>query len=98
LTSSPHVIINADRQEENTNYRLEHIAIQCKDVRASAEFYHKLFGGTATELKMGTAGYRFCFIIMDSKAPIQLNESKDQTGAHHYGFVTDNLEEALKDF
>ena len=30
------------------NYRLEHVAIQCKDLQESIRFYQKLFGGEPT--------------------------------------------------
>jgi predicted enzyme related to lactoylglutathione lyase len=80
------------------NYRLEHVAIQCKDLKTSIDFYQKLFGGTPTDVRMGSAGYAFCFIRINGEAAIQLMESKDQTGVHHYGFVTDNIEQAVKDF
>jgi predicted enzyme related to lactoylglutathione lyase len=80
------------------NYRIEHVAIYCKDIRASAESYEKLFGGTSTEIRTGAAGYPFCFIKINGERAIQLCESKDQTGVHHYGFVADDLDQAEKEF
>jgi predicted enzyme related to lactoylglutathione lyase len=80
------------------NYRLEHVAIECKDLKASIEFYRKFFGGTPTEVRTGAAGYPFCFIKINGEVPIQLMESKEPKGVHHYGFVTDDIEQAVKDF
>jgi catechol 2,3-dioxygenase-like lactoylglutathione lyase family enzyme len=80
------------------NYRLEHIAIWCKDLDKAAQFYCNLFKGEATETRKGSAGYRFCFVKIDGATPIQLMESKDKEGVHHYGFVTDNVEQAMKSY
>ncbi len=80
------------------SYRLEHIAIECGDLKSSIDFYQKLFGGSPTEIRVGAAGYRFCFVKIDGEAAIQLMESKNPTGVHHYGFVTDNLDQAVRDF
>jgi len=78
-------------------YRLEHVAILCRDLKGSIGFYEKLFGGKATEIRKGSAGYGFCFIQINGAAPLQLMESGGEVGVHHYGFVTDNIEEAAED-
>lgn len=80
------------------NYRLDHVAIRCEDLNGAVEFYQRLFGGTPTEVRKGSAGYRFCFVKINGAAAIQLMESKERAGVHHYGFVTDDVEGALKDF
>jgi catechol 2,3-dioxygenase-like lactoylglutathione lyase family enzyme len=79
------------------DYRLEHVAIRCKDLEESIEFYRKLFGGTPTEVRTG-AGYRFCFVKINGQFAIQLMESKEQTGAHHYGFIAEDVEHVAKEF
>ncbi|MCH7571128.1 MAG: VOC family protein [Deltaproteobacteria bacterium] len=79
------------------NYRLEHVAIRCKDLEESIEFYRKLFGGTPTEVRTG-AGYRFCFVKINGEFAIQLMESKEETGAHHYGFIAEDVERVAKEF
>ncbi len=53
------------------NYRLEHVAIRCKNLEESIEFYRKLFGGTPTEIRTG-AGYQFCFVKINGEFAIQL--------------------------
>jgi catechol 2,3-dioxygenase-like lactoylglutathione lyase family enzyme len=68
-------------------YELEHVAILCKDLKESVGFYEKLFGGKATPVRKGSAGYSFCFINIDGRAPIQLMESDGRLGVHHYGFI-----------
>jgi catechol 2,3-dioxygenase-like lactoylglutathione lyase family enzyme len=78
-------------------YRLEHVAIRCKDLKSTIGFYEKLFGGTPTEIRKGSAGYAFCFVKIDGVHAIQLMESPDQTGVHHYGFVADDIDQAVKD-
>ena len=44
------------------NYQLEHVAIYTKDIAASVNFYEKFFGGHATPVRKGAAGYGFCFV------------------------------------
>jgi catechol 2,3-dioxygenase-like lactoylglutathione lyase family enzyme len=79
------------------SYRLEHVAIRCKNLEESIEFYRNLFGGTPTEIRTG-AGYRFCFVKIDDEFAIQLMESKDETGVHHYGFIAQDVDQALTEF
>jgi catechol 2,3-dioxygenase-like lactoylglutathione lyase family enzyme len=79
-------------------YKLEHVAILCQDLKASIAFYEKLFGGKATPIRKGSAGYGFCFINIDGAAAIQLMESNGKLGVHHYGFVADDVEQAAQDF
>ncbi len=80
------------------DYRLEHVAIQCKDLKESIRFYQRLFGGEPTEIRKGTAGYAFCFIKINGAAAVQLMESSGAVGVHHYGFVTDDVERVAQDF
>ena len=37
--------------------RLEHVAIYCKDINQSIEFYRTHFGGQPTAIRKGAAGY-----------------------------------------
>ena len=80
------------------NYRLEHVAIYCEDINVAAKSYQELFGGQTTEIRTGAAGYPFCFVNIPGAGAIQLCESKELTGIHHYGFVADDLEQAAKEF
>jgi predicted enzyme related to lactoylglutathione lyase len=80
------------------NYRLEHVAIYCEDINVAAKSYQELFGGQTTEIRTGAAGYSFCFVNIPGAGAIQLCESKELTGIHHYGFVADDLEQAVKEF
>ena len=47
------------------SYRLEHIAIYCKDINESIAFYQKYFAGSPTAIRKGAAGYAFCFMKID---------------------------------
>ena len=78
--------------------RLEHVAIYCKDINESIEFYRTHFGGQPTSIRKGSAGYAFCFVTIDGAPSIQLMESSDKVGVHHYGFISDDIEQAAKDF
>lgn len=78
-------------------YRLEHVAIRCKDLQSTIGFYERLFGGTPTEIRKGSAGYAFCFVRIDGAPAIQLLESPEGAGVHHYGFVADDIDQAVKD-
>ena|SRR5438874_592258 len=80
------------------NYQLEHVAIYTKDIAESIKFYEKFFGGHATPIRKGAAGYGFCFVRIAGTPSIQLMESAGQVGVHHYGYVTDDVEQVAKDF
>lgn len=80
------------------NYQLEHIAIYTKDIDASIKYYETFFGGHATPIRKGSAGYGFCFVRIAGSPSIQLMESAGQTGVHHYGYVTDDVEQVAKEF
>lgn len=80
------------------SYQLEHIAIYTKDMAESIRFYEKFFAGRATPIRNGAAGYGFCFVRIAGAPSIQLMESADQSGVHHYGYVTDDIERVANDF
>ena len=80
------------------HYQLEHVAVYCRDINESIKFYEKFFGGSPTAIRKGAAGYGFCFMKIDGAPSIQLMESSGQAGVHHYGFVTDDVEEVARDF
>ena len=79
-------------------YQLEHVAILCKDLQESIGFYEKLFGGKATPIRKGSAGYGFCFVNIEGGASVQLMESSGKVGVHHYGFVASDVERVAQDF
>ncbi len=79
-------------------YQLEHIAIYCKDLNESIAFYQKYFAASPTAIRKGAAGYAFCFMKIDGSPSIQLMESPEAVGVHHYGFVTDNIDQVAADF
>jgi predicted enzyme related to lactoylglutathione lyase len=83
---------------ETMHYQLEHVAIHCRDLSESIKFYEKFFGGSPTAIRRGTAGYGFCFMRIDGAPSIQLMESSGQVGVHHYGFVTEDIDQVAKDF
>jgi predicted enzyme related to lactoylglutathione lyase len=77
---------------------LDHVAILCEDLDSSVEFYKKTFGGVPTDIRKGAAGYRFCFVKIDGRIAVQLMESPGkEPGVHHYGFVTNDIEQAARD-
>lgn len=80
------------------NYQLEHVAIYTKDIAESIKYYEKFFGGHATPIRKGSAGYGFCFVRIAGSPSIQLMESATDVGVHHYGYVTDNIELVAKEF
>ena len=79
-------------------FQLEHVAIHCKDLNESIKFYEKYYGAKPTAIRKGSAGYGFCFMVIDGVPAIQLMESAGDTGVHHYGFVTDQIEDVAKQF
>jgi catechol 2,3-dioxygenase-like lactoylglutathione lyase family enzyme len=80
------------------NYQLEHIAIYTKDIDKSIKFYEKFFAGHPTPVRKGSAGYGFCFVRIAGAPSIQLMESAGQVGVHHYGYVTDNIDQTYEQF
>ncbi len=80
------------------NCQLEHIAIYTKDIAASIKYYETFFAGQPTPLRKGAAGYGFCFVRIAGAPSIQLMESATQTGVHHYGYVTDDVERMREEF
>jgi catechol 2,3-dioxygenase-like lactoylglutathione lyase family enzyme len=80
------------------NFQLEHVAIYTKDIVESIKFYEKFFGGHPTPIRKGNAGYGFCFVRIAGSPSIQLMESSGPVGVHHYGYVTDNIDQAAKEF
>ena len=80
------------------NYQLEHVAIYCKDLNESIKFYEKYFNGQPTAVRKGSAGYGFCFMKIAGSPSIQLMESPGEVGVHHYGFVTDDVEQVAREF
>jgi catechol 2,3-dioxygenase-like lactoylglutathione lyase family enzyme len=80
------------------NYQLEHVAIYTKDVQGSIRFYEKFFGGQATPIRRGAAGYGFCFVRIAGAPSIQLMESASEVGVHHYGYVTNDIEQVATEF
>jgi catechol 2,3-dioxygenase-like lactoylglutathione lyase family enzyme len=79
-------------------FQLEHVAIYCKDLTESIKFYEKYYSAKPTAIRKGSAGYGFCFMVIDGAPAIQLMESAGEPGVHHYGFVTDNVEQVAKEF
>ena len=80
------------------NYQLEHVAIYTKDIGESIKFYEKFFGGHPTPIRKGSAGYGFCFVRIAGAPSIQLMESGGEVGVHHYGYVTDDIDQVAKEF
>ena len=80
------------------NFQIEHVAIYTQDIAASIKFYEKFFGGQPTAIRKGAAGYGFCFVRIAGSPSIQLMESTTDVGVHHYGYVTDNIEQVAKEF
>ena len=80
------------------NFQLEHVAIYTKDIADSIKFYEKFFGGQPTPIRKGYAGYGFCFVRIAGAPSIQLMESAGPVGVHHYGYVTDDIDQAAKNF
>ena len=79
-------------------FQLEHVAIYCKDIAEAVRYYEKFFGGQATPVRKGSAGYGFCFVRIAGSPSIQLMESPNQTGVHHYGYVADDVAEVAREF
>lgn len=80
------------------SYQLEHIAIYTKDMAESIKFYEKFFGGQATPIRKGSAGYGFCFVRIAGAPSIQLMESSGPVGVHHYGYVAEDIERTAQEF
>ena len=78
------------------NYKLDHIALNCKDLAESVRYYENHFSGQSTPIRKAGDGQSFCFVNISGAAAIQLIESASDTGINHYGFVTDDVEQVAK--
>jgi predicted enzyme related to lactoylglutathione lyase len=79
------------------NYKLDHIAFNCKDLSEAAKYYENHFGGKPTPIRKAGDGHGFCFINISGAAAIQLIESQSESGINHYGFVTDDVEQVARE-
>jgi catechol 2,3-dioxygenase-like lactoylglutathione lyase family enzyme len=79
-------------------HHLEHVAIYCKDINESIQFYQTHFKAHPTAIRKGSAGYAFCFVTIDGAPSIQLLESADKVGVHHYGFISDDIDQSAREF
>ncbi|MGZ8425031.1 MAG: VOC family protein [Candidatus Binatia bacterium] len=77
------------------NYRLDHIALNCKNLDAAVQYYENILGGKPTAERKAGDGNRFRFIELSGSAPIQLIESANESGLNHYGFVADDMDQAV---
>lgn len=77
------------------NYRLDHIALNCKNLDESVRYYEKILGGKPSAERKAGDGNRFRFIELSGSAPIQLIESSHESGINHYGFVADDMDHVL---
>ena len=77
------------------NYRLDHIALNCANLDDAVHYYETILGGKATAERKAGDGNRFRFIELSGAAPIQLIESANETGINHYGFVADDMDQAI---
>jgi len=83
--------------------KLRHIALVVKDLEQSADFYTKSFGMERSELQEGPTARRI--YLSDGVVNLALLQYRSETGsglkdpnafvgAHHFGFVVDDLAEA----
>jgi catechol 2,3-dioxygenase-like lactoylglutathione lyase family enzyme len=64
-------------------FQLEHVAIHCKNLDESIKFYEKYYSAKPTAIRKGSAGYGFCFMVIDGAPAVQLMESAGEPGVHH---------------
>jgi Glyoxalase/Bleomycin resistance protein/Dioxygenase superfamily len=76
------------------NYKLDHIALNCKDLAESVRYYENHFSDQSTPIRKAGDGQNF---YISGAAAIQLIESASETGINHYGFVTNDVEQVAKD-
>jgi catechol 2,3-dioxygenase-like lactoylglutathione lyase family enzyme len=79
------------------DYRLDHIALDCKDLSESVRYYEKYFGASATPTRKGGDGRNFCFVNISGAAAIQLIETGADSGINHYGFVAGDIEQVANE-
>ena len=79
------------------NYQLEHVAIYPKDIARIDQLLRKILWRPRDTDPQGSAGYGFCFVRIAGSPSIQLMESADKIGVHHYGYVTDDIDQVARD-
>ena len=76
-----------------------HIALlACKDLKSTISFYENMFSGKATEIRMGSGGYEFCYIKINGIDTVQLFQASGNVGLNHFGFVAEDLKAVADDF
>jgi len=86
-------------------FSIEHVAIRCRDLEASVEYYRRMFNSRVI-LKRNLAGSKRIAFLQIGDNMMELMEfgpghepvdSREHYGVHHIGIKTDNFEATYRD-
>jgi catechol 2,3-dioxygenase-like lactoylglutathione lyase family enzyme len=87
------------------SYSIEHVSIRCRDVEASAEYFHRMFDAEVV-LKRNLDESRRIFFLRIGDSMLELMEMgpgleppapMEHYGAHHIGIKVDDFDASYRD-
>ena len=87
------------------SFSIEHIAIRCRDIDASVDYYSRMFGAKVILRRNLTNSRRIVFLrigesmleLMHMGPASEPVDSREHYGVHHIGIKTDDFESAYQD-
>ncbi len=87
------------------SYTIEHLAIRCRDIDASVNYFQNLFGAQVILHRYLTQGRRIVFLrlgdtmleLMSMGQAAEPVDAREHYGVHHIGIKTNDFESALKE-
>lgn len=87
------------------NYAIEHLAIRCRDINASVDYFQRLFGAQVILQRYLTNERRIVFLrlgdtmleLMSMGKAAEPVDPREHYGVHHIGIKTNDFESAVKE-
>ncbi len=87
------------------NYAIEHLAIRCRDIDASVDYFQRLFGAQVILQRYLTNDRRIVFLrlgdtileLMSMGKAAEPVDPREHYGVHHIGIKTNNFEASVQE-
>lgn len=87
------------------NYAIEHLAIRCRDINASVDYFQRLFGAQVILQRYLTNDRRIVFLrlgdtmleLMSMGKAAEPVDPREHYGVHHIGIKTNDFASALEE-
>jgi len=84
---------------------IEHVAIRCRDMEASVEFFQRMFAAKVILRRYQSEGRRIVFLrlgesmleLMSMGPAAEPGDPRERYGVHHIGIKTDNFKSTYQD-